>query len=286
MDDLKIKNYASAQDFLNETKSLLLKNEAEYSLLLGLAMLRLQVTNEDTYHYYSVVQNNELIGCAVMTNVNLILTRIPGTFLPELAQTLFDQKIQPPGVVGPVHSTEAFAQCWKTISGRNYKLGMGQKVYELTQVTMPESSDLGELVLADLSHEELVKDWLIQFRYEATPHDTSSLESTIKLARSKIEKNEVYLLKTKDQKIVSMNMIGRPTDHGISVSGVYTPPELRKKGYASVLVAKTSEKMLQQGRKFCVLYTDLANPTSNKIYQEVGYREVARSKHFVFEGVL
>ena len=51
-------------------------------------------------------------------------------------------------------------------------------------------------------------------------------------------------------------------------------PEFRGRGYASNCVAALTQKMLDQGRKFCFLYTDLSNPTSNKIYQQIGYRPV------------
>jgi predicted GNAT family acetyltransferase len=74
---------------------------------------------------------------------------------------------------------------------------------------------------------------------------------------------------------VSMAIRSRPTRHGISVSGVYTPPEQRRHGYATACVAALSQKLLDQGYQFCSLFTDLANPTSNSIYMQVGYRPVA-----------
>jgi predicted GNAT family acetyltransferase len=74
---------------------------------------------------------------------------------------------------------------------------------------------------------------------------------------------------------VSMAGLTRPTPHGISVSFVYTPPELRGRGYASAVVGRLSQRCLEEGRDFCTLYTDLSNPTSNSIYQRIGYRALA-----------
>jgi predicted GNAT family acetyltransferase len=65
-----------------------------------------------------------------------------------------------------------------------------------------------------------------------------------------------------------------PTPNGIRIGPVYTPPELRGRGYASACTAAVSQLLLDEGRKFCFLYTDLANPTSNKIYQDIGYTAV------------
>ena len=114
----------------------------------------------------------------------------------------------------------------------------------------------------------------------------TTLEKTLQLAERKIKKSEVYVWLDQDGNPVSMNLVGRPTENGISVSGVYTPKNLRKRGYASGVVAGTSQKILDSGKQFCVLYTDVANPTSNKIYQQIGYKEIATSKYFVFSGTL
>jgi predicted GNAT family acetyltransferase len=68
------------------------------------------------------------------------------------------------------------------------------------------------------------------------------------------------------------------------VGPVYTPPEARRHGYASALVAHVSQDLLDGGRRFVFLYTDLANPTSNHIYQEIGYRPVADAYQYTFSG--
>jgi predicted GNAT family acetyltransferase len=77
-----------------------------------------------------------------------------------------------------------------------------------------------------------------------------------------------------DQEPVSMVGYAGPTPNGIRVSAVYTPPERRNRGYASAGVAALSQMLLDGGRRFCFLFTDLANPTSNRIYQQIGYRAV------------
>ena len=75
-----------------------------------------------------------------------------------------------------------------------------------------------------------------------------------------------------------MSGFGGPTPSGIRIGPVYTPPELRRRGYASALVAALTASLLESGRRLCFLFTDLANPTSNSIYQQVGYRPVTRRR--------
>ena len=82
--------------------------------------------------------------------------------------------------------------------------------------------------------------------------------------------------------VVAMAITTRPITHSITVSEVYTPPEQRHKGYASAIVAALSQLQLDQGYQFCSLFTDLANPTSNSIYQKIGYRPVRDFEQYLF----
>jgi predicted GNAT family acetyltransferase len=81
---------------------------------------------------------------------------------------------------------------------------------------------------------------------------------------------------------VSMAGSARPVGKGITIGLVYTPPEKRRKGYAAALVAALSQHMLDSGYEYCTLFTDLANPTSNEIYQRIGYRPIADYDTYLF----
>ena len=69
----------------------------------------------------------------------------------------------------------------------------------------------------------------------------------------------------------------------VRVAPVYTPPELRGRGYAGAATAAVSQAALDAGVREVVLYTDLANPTSNALYQRLGYRPVEDRVIFSFE---
>jgi predicted GNAT family acetyltransferase len=77
-----------------------------------------------------------------------------------------------------------------------------------------------------------------------------------------------------DGEVVSLVGAGGRTPNGIRIGPVYTPPAARRRGYASALFAAVSQAELDAGRRFCFLFTDLANPTSNHIYQAIGYEAV------------
>ena len=63
---------------------------------------------------------------------------------------------------------------------------------------------------------------------------------------------------------------------------VYTPREYRGRGYASNAVGELTRRLLGSDRKFCTLFTDKSNPTSNSIYVKIGYEPVADFEHVKF----
>jgi predicted GNAT family acetyltransferase len=69
--------------------------------------------------------------------------------------------------------------------------------------------------------------------------------------------------------------VGGLTPNGIRIGPVYTPPGLRRRGYASACVAAASQAQLDSGRRSCFLFADNANPTSNHIYLTIGYQPVS-----------
>lgn len=164
---------------------------------------------------------------------------------------------------------------------------MGQRIYKLTTVKKPSLAleKNFKFQIAESKNHQIVSEFLYHFCKESLPTEDNRMEDIQKVVAKKIEKKEIFILTDENDSPVSMNYVGRPTKNGISVSGVYTPKKCRNKGFASHLVSMTSQHMLDQGKKFCVLYTDTANPTSNKIYQNIGYELITFSKHFMLKPI-
>jgi hypothetical protein len=123
----------------------------------------------------------------------------------------------------------------------------------------------------------LLRDWFHRFVDEAGigPPDVDAE------VRSLVDSGSAFLWD--DDGPVCMTVAKGPTPNGIRIGYVYTPPMRRKRGYASALVAGVSQRMIDEGRRFCFLYTDLANPTSNEIYRRLGYEQVATAGDIAFE---
>jgi hypothetical protein len=161
---------------------------------------------------------------------------------------------------------------------------MAERVFKLEEVS-PPSGVSGAMRLAAQQDFDLIVSWRLAFAAEALGEDepNQDLEVIQKYTAQQIEAGGFYLWEDGGEP-VSMTLQARPTRHGCTVTAVYTPPEHRRNGYASALVAGVSQLLLDEGYHFTTLFTDLANPTSNKIYQQIGYRPVCDFDQFKFGG--
>jgi predicted GNAT family acetyltransferase len=134
------------------------------------------------------------------------------------------------------------------------------------------------------SDSEILIQWFMEFSAEAVDsisHDEAERLVDMRLASD----SSLRGLRLWEVNGVPVSFAGYsgPTPNGIRIGPVYTPPDLRGQGYASACVAALSQEMLDAGRKFVFLFTDLSNPTSNHIYQTIGYEMVSTIDEYRFE---
>ncbi len=274
----------SPQVFLNEAEKCLYENEPSNSLMLGICgnLIRSNSTQAVAPVLLRVLRDHSTVTAAIQTPpANLVLTNASKSDLDLIAQYLKDHGADFPGVVGPAEEVAHFASVWAKMNGKKPMLGMSQKIYKITEVKIPYT--LGSMRLATQSETAQIAQWLSEFAIESLPvKEQRPLSELQTHAARAISAGQIYVWSV-EGRLTTMAMASRPTRNGISISAVYTPKHLRKNGYASALVARLSQHMLDTGKEFCVLYTDLANPTSNRIYQNVGYKEVSDSKYVIFE---
>ena len=137
--------------------------------------------------------------------------------------------------------------------------------------------------LADTGDRTLALDWMTAFTEEALhgADDPGRIERSVDARLEPGGAGGICLWETAGR-AVSLAGFGGPTPNGLRIGPVYTPPEHRGHGYGSAVTAAASQIALDRGKRFCFLYTDLANPTSNAIYMRIGYRPVCDSREIAF----
>ena len=177
-----------------------------------------------------------------------------------------------PGVLGPKGDAATFARAWSARTGRRHRLESSERIFRLTGVRQPRPVP-GRLRGAAPRDRDLLIEWLGAFAREALHEtDASGVPALVDAWLLGREGRTIYLWE--DGAVVSLCGAGAPTPNGVRIGPVYTPAQFRGRGYASACVAAASQAQLDAGRRFCFLFTDLANPTSNHIYQEIGYEPV------------
>jgi predicted GNAT family acetyltransferase len=163
---------------------------------------------------------------------------------------------------------------------------LSERIYRVDASTLSVPKGVtGAMRAATVADREQLIAWWILFVDEALsdrPEERAGAERAVD-ARLHSKTSGIALFVV-DDKPVSLAGFAGPTPHGIRIGPVYTPKALRGHGYASALTASLSKQLLDEGRKFCFLFTDLSNPTSNKIYTNIGYREVADVDQISFAG--
>jgi len=283
-ESLAILRPRSADDFLDAAGDLLQKHEAENNLMLGLCV---QI-NEGLYDhkpgpYFAVLHDDDgVVGAALRTPPhNLILSyRFPRGGLEAIAADVASEFGELPGVIAERDVSLDFARVWSRRAGPRYMLGVRQRIFSADSISRPLDVP-GALRPANQDDRKLLASWMIGFAADALGNEAD---------RQDVERSLDYLLKFRtgglfvweDHGPVSMAGYGGPTPNGIRINAVYTPPVLRRRGYASACVAHLSQHLLDEDRRLCFLFTDLSNPTSNKIYKRIGYRPVCDVDEYHF----
>jgi GNAT superfamily N-acetyltransferase len=263
-------------------------HEAEHCLLLGILTSLIQQPDPARPQSYlaAVSQDDAVVAVAIQTPpLNVVLSRIKQPAAVELLAADMHAwgrvPVQrrdgvPAGVIAAPEHALAFAQAWQHRTGQPFRRAIAERIYQLTQV-IPVLGVPGQMRRIQEGDRNLLRDWIRAFEREAlgVTTDDSDADLDTRIDRYLTSPIAGMYLWEAGGDVVAMTGHAGPTPHGMRVGPVYTPPERRGHGYASALVAALSQRLQDGGRRFCFLFTDLANPTSNHIYQTIGYVPVS-----------
>ncbi|WDL90515.1 GNAT family N-acetyltransferase [Bacillus sp. HNR-4] len=264
--------YEEIVNFKEEVTPFLEKNEQENNLILGV----LQMVHQPIF--MGIAKQGEEIAVVFLQTeekkqIIVATSEMADEDIVELAKKLAEVYPNVPGLIGNKKIVQRLAEEIAVLENKKTTVAMEQGIYELKQVKKKWN---GDEVFREVNSDELtlIEQWIYQFCEDVNLPTTK--EEAKQTAHTLITNHRLFGLEV-DGKLVSVAAKTRPTKNNITVNFVYTPKEERKKGYASNCVAALSQRMLDEGYKTTTLYTDLANPTSNKIYQEIGYEQIAES---------
>lgn len=282
---IKTFSFNSAAEFLAHAQAALEADEAAHSLILGVCLrLRDQPTQATSQVCLKTIEDEGDLALAAMLTPphNLSISGRPADLdcsLGLLVSELAGEGWPIPGVLAPAPIARLFAEKLAKKSQGGFHLAGQLNLLELRQA--PPRPPGGQARLRPASQQDLalIARWFYGFTLEI--FKSADETEARQMAEQRLRDKDVFVWEH-GGRVVSMAMKNRPTRRSICVSHVYTPPELRGKGYATACVAELSHQLLQSGWEFCTLFVDVANLPACRAYQKIGYSLVSEYEEYRF----
>ena len=286
------KIYTDVEDFYTTYYRFLEQYEAENNLIFGiLETLRTNI------QAYDPIAAPEMIAIFDNTDIVLVSLRTPPynqiisytenqSSIPVLIDFLIENGVDIPGILGFKDGALLFADIWTKKLKKAKVLNMNERIYKLDEVN-PQTLGDNQFELATEENIDLLINYAQKFNHEVFANLPNNQverhqKQIVQIMQNWVSEKVVYVLKI-NNRIVSIAKASRDTPNGKAINLVYTPPKFRRKGYATEIVAKLCQSILNEGKKYCFLFTDLANPTSNKIYMNIGFKPILDVDEYRFE---
>jgi RimJ/RimL family protein N-acetyltransferase len=270
---MRIRRFPDATSFLDAAGAYLGAHEALHNLPIAIA--RHCVADPGRYpgpNLFATVEDAAgVAGIALRTPPHRLQVYVPsGAAVLALAADLRESGDEMPGVHGPVPAVGEFATTWTAGGPLEPRVATNLRAFELSSVTPPHFPP-GAMRVATPADTGFVAAAYREFHAET--HAAAGGLPPEEIGRRALADGRAFVWD--DGGPVALAARTGSTPNGARVGAVWTPQPLRRRGYATALVAALSQHLLDGGRRFCFLFTDLANPTSNSIYPRIGYRPIA-----------
>jgi hypothetical protein len=270
---MRIIRYQDPAAFQRRVLPLLMRNEAMNNLMIGVLTDVVNGTQAFAllkHPLFCAVENEagEVIAAAKYTRSHLVLTDADPLAIDALVDDLSASAESFPAACGPLQTVRRFIECWASRAGQIAVPvpGHRMRIMQLESVT-PGPQISGDFRAATVEDLPVLQAWGQAFNEELK--FTNSSEA-IAIMQKRVADQRAFVWC--DPQPVSMACTAGPTPNGMRVNWVYTPQENRRRGYARACVTHLSQRLLDAGRKIVFLYVDADNPTTNRIYSQIGYK--------------
>ncbi len=230
--------------------------------------------------WFIVSVDARVTGAAMVNGPwNLFVSAMPQGAAARLAEHVVDVSPSIPGVTGEATAVDEFVAAWSEPTGRRARRAGGRHVYVLDDLDEPDGI-AGAARRFDDAEVPLVADWLTAFHDEAVADDPDI--DTQELAEQRIGQGEIWAWTVAGEP-VALAACSAPTVGVARVGPVYSPPERRRHGYGAAVTAAATRSAFDAGAARVMLYADVDNPTSNGIYQRLGFRFDHDAEQYQFD---
>lgn len=275
----------SADDFLLQTQELRSADPFRTNILgsVATAVADGNLTYDAYLWWIATDSQGHVVGAAMRTAPHgMVLSPMPTEAISELARAVSIQDDLLPSVSGPTQVVETFLDQYEMTrsagSQRNSEIEEEHLLYALNQLSVPSVE--GAMTVASPDDYDLILKWYLEFGEDTgvfMPNPAGSIHAGL-------GRNSFRFWVVDGEKVSLAGrapLVDTPDGSIARIGPVYTPPQHRRNGYAGMLTAMLSQELLNRGTKV-MLYTDALNPTSNSIYQKIGFEMIDKNALFKF----
>ena len=220
----------------------------------------------------TVHDDDELAGVVLRTvGWPMVLSALPAALVDVVAEHLCTVEREVDAANGPVEPVEAFAAAYTARTGATVHVAMRERLHRLGTLT-PPSRVVGAARPAEGRDVDLLTAWQLAFLHEAVAALRPPTDQRPAVHDAVTQGG--LLLWEVDGEPVAYATARRALAGMSRVGPVYTPPAHRRRGYAGAVTAAATRWALDHGARHVALFTDLANPTPNRLYRRLGFRPV------------
>ncbi|MFF2554588.1 GNAT family N-acetyltransferase [Nocardia sp. NPDC058058] len=264
------------KQFKEQAFGFLMRDPLRHTLILSIVQDRVAgIVVDPEPSFFAVVRvDSQVVGAVIRTpGRRILLGELPFAAIEMAVASLAKVISDAPGVYGPGESAAEFARQWTALRGNTFRLTTRIRAYSLGDLRPAQAP--GHARRGRPDDLELCLHWTEEFAAEIAEPPMTHTDVSARLQAGR------WWLWEHENRPVSL------AGHSVTLFGttrlgpVYTPPPDRKHGYASALTSHVSTHILTEGSHPC-LNADANNPTSNKIYQALGYNPVADYVNYDF----
>jgi len=272
---VRVRFYEDVREFAAVAMEFLRSRAVLHNLILTLLDARLMRAEPGRYW---LAWSGETVAGAVFQSPLLnaaLVVPMEAEVIEALVDVMVESDVMLPGVNGDAATAARFAGCWTERRRTGATPKQGLRLYELDQLKEMRAVD-GKLRTFAEADRELTVEWVRAFNDEVREPPVDPLWQM----DGWLSTGRIWLWEYGGA-AVSMAVSRKPMEGVVRLTNVFTPPEMRGRGYAGACVYGVSEHFYKAGVR-CILYTDLDNATSNSIYRKIGYRVVSEGIHYQF----
>jgi predicted GNAT family acetyltransferase len=199
-----------------------------------------------------------------------LLAVVPQEATADLVAALRSANADVPGVNGAAGGVDRFAAAWTAATGQRATTTLALDLYELGTLRHPDPPPAGRARPA----EEADLDVAIRFYSGFQDETPTPSTDVLPLVRERMDDRRLWLWEDGAGVVASLAARTAAVAGVARITPVYTPPEHRRHGYATAVTAACTADALARDAERVVLYTDVADPSANAMYQRIGFRPI------------